>query len=417
MRCPFIYFSERLHREMGNRRKILICGGGNGAHCLSALAASRDNVNVHVMTLFQDEAERWENILKATDLKISVTNNDGSQSEIVSKPTLITKDPAKAVEGVEIVFLVVPAFAHAQYFSTMAPYLKPNTLIVGLPGQAGFEFQCRSMLGDLASTCTIASVESLPWACRILEFGKLVQILGFKESLGMSFISGQNCKLPFSANEAVQEILGLKPKLQPIQNYIAVNLMAKSIIHPPIMYGKWGTWDGNPVPEKPLFYQGVDERQADLLSKVSDEVVATAKHLEKVKEGIDMSEVIHIFDWYKLYYRDQVSDKSSLMMAMRTNKAYDGLLHPMAPAEDGGFVPDFTYRYMAEDVPFGLVVMKGIAEIAGVATPTIDKIVNWAQQRLGKEYIVGSNLTGKDIGSARAPQSYGLKTLEQLFSM
>ncbi|XP_076079366.1 opine dehydrogenase-like isoform X1 [Mytilus galloprovincialis] len=399
------------------KRRILICGGGNGAHCLSALAASRENLDVNVLTLFQDEAERWTKLLEDNDLKISVTYNDSTESEILSKPSIITKDPAKAVEGVDIVFLVVPAFAHAQYFTTITPYLQPNTLIVGLPGQAGFEFQCRSMLGKKARTCTIASLESLPWACRILEFGKHVQILGFKESLGMSFLTGSECNLLFPVVETVQEVLGEKPHIQVIENYIAVNLMAKSIIHPPLLYGKWGDWDGTPVPEKPLFYQGVDEIQAELLSKVSDEVLATAKELAKLRNGCDMSEVIHIFDWYKIYYKDQVADKSSLMMAMRTNKAYDGLVHPMTPTEDGKFVPDFNYRYTSEDVPFGLVVMKGIAEIAGVETPTIDKIIAWAQTKLDKEYIVGSKLTGKDIASARAPQSYGLHTIDELFNM
>jgi hypothetical protein len=210
--------------------------------------------------------------------------------------------------------------------------------------------------------------------------------------------------------------MGQKPQLKPTQNYLAVNLMAKSIIHPPVIYGKWRNWDGKPVPEAPLFYQGVDDEQADFLSKVSDEVVATAKEIQNQRKELDMSEVIHIYDWYKLYYCDQVSDNSSLKSCMLTNKAYNGLLHPMKKV-DGGFVPDFSYRYIAEDIPFGLVVMKGIAECAGVKTPTIDTVIAWGQEKLGKEYVVGSKLTGKDVVSTRAPQAYGFKTLKELCDM
>jgi hypothetical protein len=36
---------------MSTARTILICGGGNGAHCLSTLAASRENLEVNVLTL------------------------------------------------------------------------------------------------------------------------------------------------------------------------------------------------------------------------------------------------------------------------------------------------------------------------------------------------------------------------------
>lgn len=401
---------------MSTARKILICGGGNGAHCLSALAASRENLEVNVLTLFQDEAERWTKLVENENMTLSVCNKDGSQYDLHTKPSIITKNTENAMSGVQIIFLVVPAFAHSQYLSAILPHLKPNTLIVGLPGQAGFEFQCRSILGEKASSCTIASFESLPWACRISEFGKHAQILGFKETLGISFIVGKKCKLQFEPVKAINAILGEKPQIQVIQNYIAVNLMAKSMVHPPMMYGKWGNWDGKPLKEEPLFYQGIDERQADLLSRVSDELITTGKQLEKLRKEIDMSEVIHIFDWYKTYYVDQITDKSCLMMAMRTNKAYDGLIHPMISTDDG-YLPNFNYRYTTEDIPYGLVVMKGIAEIAGVDTPVMDEIIAWGQQKLNKEYIVGSKLTGKDIASARAPQSFGLHTVHELFEM
>ena len=32
---------------------------------------------------------------------------------------------------------------------------------------------------------------------------------------------------------------------------------------------------------------------------------------------------------------------------------------------------------MTEDVPYGLVVIRGIAEIVGVETPSIDKLLTW----------------------------------------
>ena len=282
--------------------------------------------------------------------------------------------------------------------------------------RSGFEFQCRAILGDKAKSSTIASLESLPWACRIAEFGKHVQILGCKQSLGISLVQGKDCSMSFPVVETIQRILGDKPKLEIIQNYIAINLMAKSMVHPPMMYGKWGDWDGKPLKDEPLFYQGIDEKQSTLLSTVSDELIATGKELEKLKQGVDMSQVLHIFDWYKTYYSDQITDRSNLMMAMKTNKAYDGLVHPMIKTDDG-FLPNFRYRYTSEDIPFGLVVLKGIAEIACVETPVMDEIIAWGQTQLGKEYIVGSKLVGKDIGSARAPQSFGLRTVDELFDV
>lgn len=400
-----------------NKLKVLVCGGGNGAHCLAGLSASNPDVETRVLTLFADEAERWSKILQDNDLIVTMVNSDGSSREIKSKPTLVTKDPKEAASGADVIFLVVPAFAHEQYFREISPFVGDNTLIVGLPGQAGFEFQCLYMLGEKAKTCIVMSAESLPWACRILEFGRLVQILGFKETLGVSKLQGSQSNCKGSPFDTVQKVLGPKPVLREIQNYIAVNLMAKSIIHPPLMYGKWSLYDGTPLKEKPLFYQGVDEKQAKLLSGVSDECIAIGKAIEKQIPGIDMSEVIHIFDWYLAYYADQITDKTNLMTAMQTNKAYDGLLHPMKEVENGQFVPDFSYRYTAEDVPFGLVVMKGIGELAGVATPVMDEIITWAQGKLQQEYMVGSQLSGKDVSKTRAPQRFGFMSVQQLFDV
>lgn len=400
-----------------NKLNVLVCGGGNGAHCLAGLSASNPDVETRVLTLFADEAERWSKILQINDLTVTMVNSDGSSGEIKSKPTLVTKDPKEAASGADVIFLVVPGFAHEQYFREISHFVGDNTLIVGLPGQAGFEFQCLYMLGEKAKSCIVMSAESLPWACRILEFGRLVQILGFKETLGVSKLQGSQSNFKGSPFDTVQKVLGPKPVLREIQNYIAVNLMAKSIIHPPLMYGQWSSFDGTPLKEKPLFYKGVDEKQAKLLSGVSDECIAIGKAIEKQIPGTDMSEVIHIFDWYLAYYADQITDKTNLMTAMQTNKAYDGLLHPMKEVDNGQFVPDFNYRYMAEDVPFGLVVMKGIGELAEVATPLMNEIITWAQGKLQQEYMVGSKLSGKDVSKTRAPQRFGFKSLQQLFDV
>ena len=87
----------------------------------------------------------------------------------------------------------------------------------------------------------------------------------------------------------------------------------------------------------------------------------------------------------------------------------------------GQWVPDFSYRYLAEDVPFAFAITKGLAEILGVPTPGSDIVLAWSQEKLGKEYIVkvGNEykLQGKDVPSTRSPQAYGMNSLEQLLAM
>ena len=128
-------------------------------------------------------------------------------------------------------------------------------------------------------------------------------------------------------------------------------------------------------------------------------------------------QVVHIHLWLARRYCDYISDKSTLYKAIQTNAAFQGIKHPVKTTEDGKFMPDFTHRYMTEDVPYGLVVIRGVAEIVGVQTPNIDKVLKWCQEKTGKEYLVNSKLQGKDVASTRAPQRYGFTSLESILSV
>ena len=76
------------------------------------------------------------------------------------------------------------------------------------------------------------------------------------------------------------------------------------------------------------------------------------------------------------------------------------------------YLPNFKYRYFTEDLPMGLIVTRGIAELAGVPTPHMDDVIMWCQEMLGKEYLVNGKLEGKDVDSTRAPQHYGFTDLD-----
>ena len=41
----------------------------------------------------------------------------------------------------------------------------------------------------------------------------------------------------------------------------------------------------------------------------------------------------------------------------------------MKQQPDGSYMPDFSNRYLTQDLPYGLLVQKGVAELCGVPTP------------------------------------------------
>lgn len=119
---------------------------------------------------------------------------------------------------------------------------------------------------------------------------------------------------------------------------------------------------------------------------------------------------------YKEEYEDCIEDDSSLLKAMQTNSACRMLRHPTCALEEG-YEPNFEYSYLTEDVPMHLVAIRGLAALVGVRTPSSDKVLLWSQEKLGKEFLVGSDLSGKDLESARAPQSFGFTKLDDLLAL
>ena len=148
-----------------------------------------------------------------------------------------------------------------------------------------------------------------------------------------------------------------------------------------------------------LFYQFDDDKAKAIMTKYPD---------------IDLTNVIHIFPFLLKAYPEDIKDKSNLQKADSSNQAYTGLTHAMKDVDGGKFVPDFGYRYFTEDIPYGLAVLRGISEVVGVPTPLTDKVLAWAQARMGKVYLEDGKIKGKDVASTRAPQRYGFVAIDAM---
>ena len=89
----------------------------------------------------------------------------------------------------------------------------------------------------------------------------------------------------------LQSLLGTLPQLKVSGHLLGVQLMSvNAYLHTSITYGQWEGWDGKTVDQPPLFYNGLTEAAANLLSDMSDEIVKTAKVIAEKSEA-DMSEV------------------------------------------------------------------------------------------------------------------------------
>lgn len=384
-----------------NLRKITVCGGGNGAQTLAPVAARNLGCDVDIYAPLTDEASR---------LRAGIAAHDGLETVgavgVRARPRRVSADPAEVVPGSQMVVLVLPAFAHEPMLEQIAPFLEPDAWVGAIPARGGFDYAAVQVLNARSrDDVRLFGLQTLPWACRIREYGQVVEVLGVKDTVDAA------CRPAAQIGELaplLARMLGLS--IGSAGSMLALTLAnTGQLIHPGIMYGLFAGWDGAPfgADSIPLFYQGLSEEGARVLAGLSDDVQAVRARLAP---ALDVAAVRPLKEWLLHSYGAQVVDPSSLHSAFVSNRAYAGLKAPVREIAPGRFVPDFQARYLAEDVPFGLAVTRAIAGLAGVETPTIDRVVAWAGEKLALDFL------GGDARRARIPQKYGLESLEALIA-
>lgn len=73
------------------------------------------------------------------------------------------------------------------YLKALKPYLKQGVTIGAMPGEGGFDLCAIANLGsDFVRHSNLFALETLPWACRIMEYGHSVEVLGTKKEVSFA---------------------------------------------------------------------------------------------------------------------------------------------------------------------------------------------------------------------------------------
>jgi hypothetical protein len=381
--------------------KITICGGGNGAQTLASVASTNLACAVDMYAPYKDEADRLRDGIGAQG-GIEVRGRLRGKG----RPRRVSSDPAEVVPGSRAILLVLPAFAHESMLAEIVPYLDHGAWVGAVPARGGLEYCATRLLEEAGrSDVTIFGLQTLPWACRVCEYGRVVDVLGVKQSVDAASRPAAHLGL---IAPVLESILGVP--VGRAGSMLALTLAnTGQIIHPGIMYDLFSDWDGLPfgAEDIPLFYHGLSEEGARTLEGLSRDIQSIRARL--ARSGLDLAGVYPLEIWLIRSYGDAIGDASGLRSAFVTNRAYAGLKAPIREVAPGQFVPEFGARYLAEDVPYGLAVSQAIARLAQVETPIIDQVVAWAKAQLCRE-------TNRQDINPRTPQEYGLSNLGELIA-
>jgi len=391
---------------------VCIVGAGNLCHVLAGQLGARSDVEV---SIYSRKASAIQSAAtKGITVKVQAKSADQKDTFITGRVARVSDKAQDVIPNADFIIMTTPSHARKAMSELIIPHIARNKPVFFgvMPGMGGFDWIARQICKKNNHTsCILWAIKDVPFMSAWCTPGVSVTNLGPKTNLFLAMASG-----PANAQGVCARILNNLTAIPVIQmpNFMAITLTpGNPIMHPSIMYGMYGPhsqWDGKPVPEKPLFYENVSELSSYFLSRCDAEVQAI-KNAITAATGAELTAVWPLRENLKHVYGPIVADNRTLMLAMRTNRAYATIRTPLKQV-DNGFTVDVDHRFFQEDVPYGLVILRDLADLVDVRTPYIDEILRWCQQLMNKEYLTNEGkLNGRNMAETGAATQYGAKTI------
>lgn len=361
---------------------VCVCGGGHVAHSIVAYLANKGVA----VSVFTRRPADWRK-------RIQATLPDGRK--ISGEIRQASNDPRVAA-GAELIFIAVPRFGMAEVVGKIEPFLSKGQALVAVPGGAGFDWMTAALVRRGVET---ACLQRVPMICRTEQYGESVAIKGFRKELKM-------VALPASAFAQIQALIqGLfDTPVGKIACSLSLTLNSSNpILHPARLTTMFKDWHPGAVYSRsPLFYEDWDDQASSALIGADAELMAICRLIPAV-----WADTVPVLEYY------ESTGVESLTAKIRSIPSLKGIQSPMAKVGNG-WIPDVASRYFTEDVPYGTVPIKAMAELAGVKTPVIDGFIEWVQDRLGARYLIAGNLNPEGCRGLPIPQNYGVSTFSEL---
>ena len=275
---------------------------------------------------------------------------------------LITDDPAAALSGAEIIFLVVPAFAQPAFAELIAPHVTPEQILVLSPGNFGGAYVFAELLK--AHGCPalphLAEAQSMIYACR--KGGPTqIRIFGFKHGLRVAVYPATETE------RVVGKIQQVFPEVVAAPNILWTWLSnPNAIIHPPVTILNAGRLE-NTQGDFLFYVEGLTPAVQHIVDALDKERMALGAAL-----GLTLMpkpEMAHAWYGHQGYEGASYPDKAR-------NPVYHAI---KADAS-------LNSRYLTEDVPYGLTPWEDLARLVQMEMPICTSLINLANGLLQTDF-------------------------------
>ncbi len=287
-----------------------------------------------------------------------------------------------------LIFVTYPAFLFMKLAKEMYPYLKSSHVLVFVPGFGGVEYSFYKAITN--KKVSVFGLERVPAVYRLSDNRTVANVMGRRSELRIGHI-GTDSRI----NEVLIKISTLfSMKVINVNNYLNVTLTkSNACLHPARLYSLYKKYGNQTMKTNPLFYKEWDDVASSILLAFDDEVSNIISELNE----FDLSEIESL----RVHY-----EGTTPFEITRTISNIDSLSKIGSPVKRvaNGWLFDYESRYFKADIPFGLLIYKGIGEILNVKTPIIDHVCDTFIDKI-------------DLFANGKPQSFGIDTREKFVSL
>jgi opine dehydrogenase len=305
----------------------------------------------------------------------------------------VTPDLAEAVDGADVIVIVTGGGFQEGATADLAPLLRDGQIILLIQGNTGGSLVVRRALdrAGCKARIDIAEIDNYPYSCWRLGPARIRPIVK-KRWLQIAAFPGNRIEPVFASLSPLFPEAGAAPSI------ISTGFMnANAMLHVANCVGNAGRIDNG---EAYKFYaEGVTPAVARLYRAIDAERVAVAAAFG--------ASVPTLEDWFERVYGVRGADLSETCRLLTTNS--DG------PYQATGTPKTWTHKYIAEDVPVGLMPMRALAAVVGVPTPAIDSVIHVACAMAGNDFAAEARsldrmgLAGMSLAQIRDTLEHGFR--------
>lgn len=334
------------------QRTVAVLGGGHGAKTMAADLTLAG----HSVRLFEFESLREAIEPIFTKGKITLR---GRAREGTATIALLTHDIAQAIDGADIIMIVVPSLYHLRYAEALAPHLKDGQHVVLVPGTYGsLEFLTAIRARGCKADVTLSELDTLPYACRT-DGPTSVQAFHAVSPIGVGVFPARR------TGEVVAILRDLYAKVDIYRDVLEAGLAnTNPIIHPlgallnagRIEYARGEFY---------YYEEGITPSTARAIEAMDAERLAIARELG-----------LHMLPQAEALHKVGYGPKGDLWETLKGSKGLTPIKGPTSLA----------HRYFTEDIPIGLVCWAQLGAMLGVPTPLMRATVDIGGAIAGVNY-------------------------------